>query len=92
METESALLNSLYVNIYKNNIEKGINNERIKNKIELRHNEINNILFSKRKIKENNFVNKTEKKEINIETLKNLDVPNDFQINIFKYYESAIFL
>ena len=75
MEAESALLNFLYVNIYKNNIEKEINNERIKNKIELRQNEINNILFSKRKIKENNFVNKTETKEINIEMLKNLDVP-----------------
>ena len=92
MESMSALLNSFNRNSSKINMDKDINYERIRKKIELRQNDINNILFSERKIKEENIGNKNEKKEINIKMLKNLDMPTDFQINTFKYYESVIFL
>ena len=92
MESTSALLNSFNRNMAKINMDKDLNYERIRKKIEIRQNEINNILFSERKIKEENIGNKKEKKEINIKMLKNLDMPTDFQINTFKYYESVIFL
>ena len=92
METRSALLNSFYINTSKNRKDKEINNERIKNKMELRQKDINNILFSSRKIKDDNSVKKNEEKEINIKKLKDMEIPTDFQINTFKYYESVIFL
>ena len=92
METRSALLNSFYINTSKNRKDKEINNERIKNKMELRQKDINNILFSSRKIKDDNSVKKNEEKEINTKMLKDMEIPTDFQINTFKYYESVIFL
>ena len=92
METRSAILNPFFTNFSKNNKEKEINNERIKNKIELRQKDINNILFSARKLKDENSVKKNEEKKIDIKKLKEIEMPSDFQINTFKYYESVIFL
>ena len=92
MESTSALLNSIYSNMIKTREDKDLNNESIKKKIELRHIEINNILFNARKSKQNDLINKKEEKKIDIQTLKDLEMPNDFQINTFKYYESVIFL
>ncbi len=76
----------------KTNSDNDINYERIKRKIELRQNEINNILFSARKSKQNDIINKKEEQKVNIQILKDLEMPNDFQINTYKYYESVIFL
>ena len=92
MESTSALLNSIYSNMIKTSADKDINHERIKKKIELRHNEIDNILFSARKSKQNDLINKKEEDKVNIQILKDLEMPSDFQINTFKYYESVIFL
>ena len=92
MESTSALLNSIYSNMIKTSADKDINHERIKKKIELRHNEIDNILFSARKSKQNDLINKKEEEKVNIQILKDLEMPSDFQINTFKYYESVIFL
>ena len=92
MESTSALLNSIYSNMIKTREDKDLNNESIKKKIELRHIEINNILFNARKSKQNDLINKKEEEKIDIQTLKDLEMPNDFQINTFKYYESVIFL
>ena len=92
MESTSALLNSIYSNMIKTREDKDLNNESIKKKIELRHIEINNILFNARKSKQNDLINKKEEKKIDIQTLKDLEMPSDFQINTFKYYESVIFL
>ena len=76
----------------KTNSDNDINYERIKRKIELRQNELNNILFSARKSKQNDLINKKEEQKVNIQILKDLEMPNDFQINTYKYYESVIFL
>ena len=76
----------------KTSSDNDINYERIKRKIELRQNEINNILFSARKSKQNDIINKKEEQKVNIQILKDLEMPNDFQINTYKYYESVIFL
>ena len=92
MESSSALLNSIYFNMNKTSADKDINHELIKKKTELRHNEIDNILFSARKSKQNEIINKKEQKKVNIQILKGLEMPSDFQINTFKYYESVIFL
>ena len=92
MESTSALLNSIYSNMIKTREDKDLNNESIKKKIELRHNEINNILFSARKSKQNDLINKKAQEKIDIQMLKDLEMPSDFQINTFKYYESVIFL
>ena len=92
MESTSALLNSIYSNMIKTREDKDLNNESIKKKIELRHIEINNILFNARKSKQNDLINKKEEEKIDIQTLKDLEMPSDFQINTFKYYESVIFL
>ena len=92
MESSHALLNSIYMNMTKTNSDNDINYERIKRKIELRQNEINNILFSARKSKQNDIINKKEEQKVNIQILKDLEMPNDFQINTYKYYESVIFL
>ena len=70
-----------------------MNNERIKKKLELRQKDINNILYNARKIEDNNSViNNNKGKEINIQMLKDMSIPTDFQINTFKYYENVIFL
>ena len=92
MDTRSAILNTYYNNISNIGIEKEMNNERIKKKLELRQKDINNILYSARKLKDNDTVNKNEGKMINIQMLKDMNIPTDFQINTFKYYENVIFL
>ena len=92
METNSAILNTYYNDISNIRIEKEMNNERIKKKLELRQKDINNILYSTRKLKDNDTVNKNEGKMINIQMLKDMNIPTDFQINTFKYYENVIFL
>ena len=92
MESTSALLNSIYSNMIKTREDKDLNNESIKKKIELRHIEINNILFNARKSKQNDLINKKAQEKIDIQMLKDLEMPSDFQINTFKYYESVIFL
>ena len=92
METNSAILNTYYNDISNIRIEKEMNNERIKKKLELRQKDINNILYSARKLKDNDTVNKNEGKTINIQMLKDMNIPTDFQINTFKYYENVIFL
>ena len=92
METNSAILNTYYNDISNIRIEKEMNNERIKKKLELRQKDINNILYSARKLKDNDTVNKNEGKMINIQMLKDMNIPTDFQINTFKYYENVIFL
>ena len=92
MDTRSAILNTYYNNISNIGIEKEMNNERIKKKLELRQKDINNILYSARKLKSDDSVNKNEGKMINIQMLKDMNIPTDFQINTFKYYENVIFL
>ena len=68
-----------------------INNERIQKKIELRQNRINNILFTKRKIKEYENERRIEL-EKKIKKLENIVIPDDFQLKAYKYYESVVFL
>ncbi len=68
-----------------------INNERIQKKIELRQNRINNILFTKRKIKEYENERRIEL-EKKIKKLENIVIPDDFQLKSYKYYESVVFL
>lgn len=92
MDTRSAILNTYYNNISNIGIEKEMNNERIKKKLELRQKDINNILYSSRKLKSDDSVNKNEGKMINIQMLKDMNIPTDFEINTFKYYENVIFL
>ena len=104
MEPISALRNSFFSNMSKSKnisfnfwwiIDKELNNERIKHKIELRHNEISNILFSKRKIREMKMVKKEDNlnlNENNIKFLKNIEIPDDFQLKAYSYYESVVFL
>ncbi len=92
MDTRSAILNTYYNNISNIGIEKEMNNERIKKKLELRQKDINNILYSARKLKSDDSVNKNEGKMINIQMLKDMNIPTDFEINTFKYYENVIFL
>ena len=92
MDTRSAILNTYYNNISNIGIEKEMNNERIKKKLELRQKDINNILYSARKMKSDDSVNKNEGKMINIQMLKDMNIPTDFEINTFKYYENVIFL
>ena len=92
MDTRSAILNTYYNNISNIGIEKEMNNERIKKKLELRQKDINNILYSARKMKSDDSVNKNEEKMINIQMLKDMNIPTDFEINTFKYYENVIFL
>ena len=92
MDTRSAILNTYYNNISNIGIEKEMNNERIKKKLELRQKDINNILYSARKLKNDDTVNKNEGKMINIQMLKDMNIPTDFEINTFKYYENVIFL
>ena len=92
METNSAILNTYYNDISNIRIEKEMNNERIKKKLELRQKDINNILYSARKLKDNDTVNKNQGKMVNIQMLKDMNIPTDFQINTFKYYENVIFL
>ena len=92
METNSAILNTYYNDISNIRIEKEMNNERIKKKLELRQKDINNILYSARKLKSDDSVNKNEGKMINIQMLKDMNIPTDFEINTFKYYENVIFL
>jgi hypothetical protein len=92
MESGSAIINSFYINMSNINFDKGMNNDRIKNKLELRQKAVNNILFSARKLKDDSFDNKKEEQTINIKMLKEMDIPSDFQIDTFKYYENAIFL
>ena len=92
MDTRSAILNTYYNNISNIGIEKEMNNERIKKKLELRQKDVNNILYSARKLKSDDSVNKNEGKMINIQMLKDMNIPTDFEINTFKYYENVIFL
>ena len=92
MESGSAIINSFFINTSKINDNKGLNNDRIKNKLELRQKEVNNILFSARKLRADNLFDNNEEQTININTLKEINIPSDFQINTFKYYENVIFL
>ena len=57
----------------------------------MRQNRINNILFTKRKIKEYENERRVEL-EKKIKKLENIVIPDDFQLKSYKYYESVVFL
>ena len=59
--------------------------------MKLRRSKINNILASKR-TKNEVEINKVTEIENKKKKLENIPIPDDFQIQIHKYYENVIFL
>ena len=66
-------------------------NERIINKLKLRKSKINIILASKR-IKNEIEIDKVKEIENKNKPLESILIPDDFQIQVHKFYENVIFL